>query len=131
MIFFSFSLTCYPMVLKISKRYSSYKSQPKVFKLVLNFPPLVLTNCFEDFWNFEFAIFNYYFSKISNSPLYSMGNSKTSIILKTSDHRGKRSEIWGSGVVQWVYVQLLKLWPMAKFHLQIWQILKVSRNRCP
>ena len=26
------------MGVKISKRYSSYKSQPKVFKLVLNFP---------------------------------------------------------------------------------------------
>ncbi len=24
---------------KISKRYSSYKEQPNVFKLVLNFPP--------------------------------------------------------------------------------------------
>ncbi len=27
------------MGVKISKRYSSYKSQPKVLKLVLNFPP--------------------------------------------------------------------------------------------
>ncbi len=27
------------MEVKISKRYSSYKSQPKVFKLVLIFPP--------------------------------------------------------------------------------------------
>ncbi len=26
------------MAMKISKRYSSYKSQPNVFKLVLNFP---------------------------------------------------------------------------------------------
>ncbi len=36
---FSFSLTWDPMGAKISKRYSSYKSQPKVFKLFLNFPP--------------------------------------------------------------------------------------------
>ena len=37
--FFSFSLTLDHMGVKISKRYSSYKSQPKVFKFVLNFPP--------------------------------------------------------------------------------------------
>ncbi len=35
---FSFSLTWDPMGAKISKRYS-YKSQPKVFKLFLNFLP--------------------------------------------------------------------------------------------
>ncbi len=34
-----FSLTWDPMGVKISKRYSSHKSQPKVFKLVLNFTP--------------------------------------------------------------------------------------------
>ncbi len=39
MIFFSFSLTCDPMGVKISKRYSSYKSQLKAFKLFLNFLP--------------------------------------------------------------------------------------------
>ncbi len=40
--FYSFSLTWDPMGMmgaKISKRYSSYKSQPNVLKLVLNFPP--------------------------------------------------------------------------------------------
>ncbi len=37
--FLSSSLTWYPMRAKISKRYSSYKSQPKVLKFVLNFPP--------------------------------------------------------------------------------------------
>ncbi len=37
--YFSFSLTWDPMGAKISKRYSSYKSQPKVFKLFLNFLP--------------------------------------------------------------------------------------------
>ncbi len=36
--FFSFSLTLDPMGVKISKRYS-YKSQPKAFKLFLNFFP--------------------------------------------------------------------------------------------
>ncbi len=38
-ICFSFSLTWDPMKVKISKRYSSYTSQPKVSKLLLNFPP--------------------------------------------------------------------------------------------
>ncbi len=37
--FYSFSLTWDPMGAKISKRYSSYKSQPKVFKLFLKFLP--------------------------------------------------------------------------------------------
>ncbi len=37
--FYSFSLTWDPIAAKILKRYSSYKSQPNVLKLVLNFPP--------------------------------------------------------------------------------------------
>ncbi len=37
--YLSFSLTWGPMGAKISKRYSSYKSQPKVLKLLLNFLP--------------------------------------------------------------------------------------------
>ncbi len=37
--YFSFSLTWDLMGAKISKCYSSYKSQPKVFKLFLNFLP--------------------------------------------------------------------------------------------
>ncbi len=37
--YFSFSLTWDHMGAKISKRYSSYKSQPKGFKLFLNFLP--------------------------------------------------------------------------------------------
>ncbi len=37
--YFSFSLTWDPIGAKISKRYSSYKSQPKGFKLSLNFLP--------------------------------------------------------------------------------------------
>ena len=53
------------MEVKLSKRYSSYKSQPKGFKLVLNFlpngPHKITLGIFE--------IFNDCFSKISNSPL--------------------------------------------------------------
>ena len=37
--FFSFSLTFDPMGAKIAKRYSSYKSQVKAFKLFLNILP--------------------------------------------------------------------------------------------
>ena len=36
---YSFSLTWDPIGVKISKPYSSYKSQPKVFERVLNFAP--------------------------------------------------------------------------------------------
>ena len=39
MEFFSFPLTWDPMGAKISKRYSSYRLQPKAFKLFLNFLP--------------------------------------------------------------------------------------------
>ncbi len=48
-----FSLIWDTMVANISKCYSSYKSQPKVFKLSLNFFPMFLANYFWDFWNFE------------------------------------------------------------------------------
>ncbi len=71
-----------------------------------------------NFWNFEIPTFNDFFPNISNSPLYSMENQKTSIIWKTSDLRAKRGEIWD--------VQLLKLWPIAKFHAQIWQFWKMA-----
>ncbi len=37
--YFSFSLTWDPMGGKIGKRYSSYKSHPKAFKVFLNFLP--------------------------------------------------------------------------------------------
>ena len=54
---FLFSLTWDPMGAKVSKYYSSYKSQAKDLKLLLNFPPSGL-------------IFNELFiRKISNSPL--------------------------------------------------------------
>ncbi len=41
--YFLFSLTSDPMGARISKRYSSYTSQSRVFKLFLNFFPMVLT----------------------------------------------------------------------------------------
>ncbi len=50
--------------MKISKRYSFYK----VLKLVQNFPPNG-----PHFLKFEFLIFSVLFSKIANSPFYSLG----------------------------------------------------------
>ncbi len=70
--YFSFSLTWDDMGAKISKRYSSYKSQPKVF-LSLNlswiFLSMILTKHDWDLWCFKFSILNDFFAKISNSPL--------------------------------------------------------------
>ena len=97
-IFFRFFLTWDPMGVQISKCYSSYKSQPNVYKLVLNFPPNGPSSQSNigDFGNFEFAIFNDVCPKFSNSPLYSIEKPKTSILWKTGNRRAKRSEIWDS-----------------------------------
>ncbi len=97
-IFFVFSLTWDPMGLKISKRYS-YKSVES-FQTCHEFSfQWSSQNYFWDFWNFEFLIFNDFFAKISNSPLYPVEKPKSSIIWKTSDRRAKRSEIWHSQVL--------------------------------
>ena len=58
--------------MKICKFYS-FKSQPKAFKLVLNFLP-----------NGPHKTTLEFFSKFSNSLLYPMEKSKTSIIWKTN-----------------------------------------------
>ena len=50
-----------------------------------------------------------------------MGKCKNDSILEMAIHRAKQSEIWDSGVGYEVYVQFQALWPMAKFHAQIWQ----------
>ncbi len=50
--YFSFSLTRDPMGAKISKSFSSYNSQPKVFKLLLIFFPMVLTKLCLEFLKF-------------------------------------------------------------------------------
>ncbi len=95
---YSFSLTWDPMGAKISKRYSSYKSQPNVFKLVLLFPPMVLTKLRWGFWNFEVSFFNDFFIFFIFTTV-AYGKWKTSIIWKTNHNRAKRSEIWDSLVV--------------------------------
>ncbi len=69
--FYSFSLTWDPMGAKISKCYSSYKSQSNVLKLLLNIPPNGphKSTVFE-FWNVDLLIFNDLFvENIANSPL--------------------------------------------------------------
>ncbi len=53
-----------------------------------------------------------------------MGKYKIADVLEMASRRAKRNGIWDSGVVQEVYVQHLELWPMAKFHAQIWQFSK-------
>ncbi len=50
-----------------------------------------------------------------------MGKCKTANILEMGSRRAKESEIWDSGGSLGIYVQLLELWPMTKFHAQIWQ----------
>ena len=60
--FFSYSLTWDLMEVKISKRYSSYKSQLKFFKPFLNFFLMVLTKLRLGFWNFENYNFNEFYS---------------------------------------------------------------------
>ncbi len=49
-------------------------------------------------------------------------------ISETAAHRAKLTSIsspWGR---KREYVQLLALWPMAKFHAQIWQFLEISET---
>ncbi len=58
--YFSFSLTWDLIEQKISKRYSSYKSQPTAFNFSWNFFPMVLTKMrlgFLKFWKLKFNEF--------------------------------------------------------------------------
>ncbi len=69
------------MGVKVSKRYSLYKSQPNSFKFVLDFLAIVLTKLrWEVLKIFSFRFFTILFSKISNSPFYRMGKLKTSVV---------------------------------------------------
>ena len=114
-ILFSFSLTSDPMRVKISKRCSSYKSQPNVLKQICPEFSFQLSslNCVGDFLKVEFLLFSpfiiistgiffsaffffFFFLKISNSPLYPMEKLRTLIIWKTSKRRMNESEIWNS-----------------------------------
>ncbi len=87
---------------KMSKCYS-YQSQPKVFKLFLNFlpngPHKMMFGIFEIF---SFQILMIFFSKISNSPLHDCSliwRIKNPNYLETIDCGAKLSEIWDSWVV--------------------------------
>ncbi len=60
-----------------SYRYSSYKLQPKVLKLVLNFPPNgPHKSTFGIFLNFEFLIFNEFFFENIKFTLVAYGEIK-------------------------------------------------------
>ncbi len=85
--------------MKHSKRYSSYKSKLRVFKLALNVPPIGPHKTTVDiFLILSSRFLSIFFSKISNSLVYPMEKPKAPIIWKRSDRIAKRSEIWASWV---------------------------------
>ncbi len=76
------------------KSYSSYKSQPNVFKLTLNFPPNGLhktTLGIFEILSFRFLTFFFFIQhfKLSIVPY----KPQTSIVWKTSDRRAKWNKI--------------------------------------
>ena len=89
---FSYSLTRDSMGVKMSKRFS-YKSKPKGFKLVLNFPPNgPHKTTFGIFKILSFRFLTIFFSKISNSPLQPMAE------IKKPQLSGKRALVNQNGV---------------------------------
>ena len=86
---------------KKKRHYFFYKSQPKFITFFSIITSIVLRKellgLFFEILRFRFLTL--FFSKNSNSRLYPMEKSKTSVILKTIDRRAKRSEIWDSRVV--------------------------------
>ncbi len=78
--YFSFSLTWDPTGAKISKRYSSYNSQPKVFKLFLNFlpnsPHKTTFGIFEH-WNFK----KFYLLSLTRWWKFRNATSPTNLVL--------------------------------------------------
>ncbi len=118
--FFLFSLTWDPVGVKNS----SYKSQPKAFKLFLNFlpngPHKTVFGIFEilSFW-FVTNFFQKF--KIHYWTLSCCGETKNLNYLENERSYSKTEwNLWlGSTLGYWM--QLLELWPIAKFHAQIWQ----------
>ncbi len=87
------------MGMKISKRYSSYKSQPKAFKLFLNFlPNAPHKSTFGIFENSSLRFLMIFFENFKFT-IVPYGETKNLNYLKTTDRRAKRSEIWDSGVL--------------------------------
>ena len=92
---------------KISKRYSvSYKSQPKVFILALNFPPNGPHKTFGIFQIFSFRFLTIFFPKFqiyycspgrNQKPLLS--GKQATVEQKKLGVRQKELEIWDSQVV--------------------------------
>ncbi len=89
--------------MKISKRYSSYKSQPKVLKLVLNFLPngphkTAIVEILS-FW-----LLTFFFPENLKFTIVAYGEKNPLNFLEkryANDRRAKRSEIWDS----WMVVQ--------------------------
>ncbi len=117
--YFSISLTSDPIGAKISKRYSSYKSQPKAFKHFLNFlpngPHKITFGIFEilSYW-FLFRKFQIHHCTLwrNRNPQLS---GKQAIVEQNRVKLGTREQFR-----LYICVQLLELWPLAKFHAKIW-----------
>ena len=93
-IYFFIFINMGPIGVHILKRYSSYKSQPRVFKLVLNFPlngPHKNGLGISEILSFRFL--THLFLRNFKFTIVPYGKLKTSILWKTSDRRAKRSEI--------------------------------------
>ena len=81
------------MGVKISKHYS-LQIPAKVFQTCPEFSSQwSLQNYIGDFLILNFRFLTNFFLQVSNSQLWPMEKSKTSIIWKPSDRRAKRSEI--------------------------------------
>ena len=116
--FYSFWLTWDPKGVKIAKRYSSYKSQPKVFKLFLNFPPDISHKTTMGIFEIlRFLIFNELRKK-----------TKTSIIWKRSGRRAKTE--WHLGLVGSSSTHIGYLWPFnVQCHFGVnWCTFDFSKN---
>ena len=80
--YFSYSLIWDPIGAKISKRYSSYKSQPKSFKLFLIFSQWYSQKYAWNFWKFENWNFNDFFFIFLNIYGYDSQNFKMPLLLQ-------------------------------------------------
>ena len=106
---------------KISKRYSSYKLQPKVFKLVLNFLPDGPHKTMFGIWTVKWLR-----SFCGHSVLFRLSAIHSTLYLVNSCRRVKLSELWAAGVsMQCMQGILTEPFP-------VWQVTKQStKTRTP
>ncbi len=88
------------MGVKISKRYNSYKLQPKVFKLLLILLPKIDTELSWGFLKFLVSDFERFFFQNFKLTIGWYGkNKKKPLIIGISDRRVKQREMWDSVAV--------------------------------